>query len=106
MPAAAPPLRHVRAAQLRARVLRRAIWQLTLGTLFLIGALTYGVSHERNNDTSQFWMTALTLISSVHVGSGLRLVCRVKRWSRWLWVSAAGLWAVSLVALLRILVRA
>ena len=99
-------LLHVRAAQLRARLLRRGISQLMFATLFLIGALVFAVGPEPKARASQFWMSALSVLSTLHVGVGLRIFTRVKRWPRLAWPFATLAWGGMLTAVLRYLVLA
>jgi hypothetical protein len=48
-------LRHVRAAQLRARATRQAIIQMLLGTVFLVGALSYARAPDRHVQVNLAW---------------------------------------------------
>ena len=99
-------LNQVRAAQLRARLLRRGVQQLMFATMFLIGALTFAVGPEPTARGSQFWMSALAVLSTLHVGGGLRIFTRVKRWPRNAWPFAVLAWGGLLTAVLRYLVLA
>src|SRR6185503_18162293 len=78
----APPLRHLRAAQMRVRVVRGAQVRLAFGTIFLIGALAHAWSPERHDSSAVLWMTVLSLMSTVNVGLGLRALARLRR-PRW-----------------------
>jgi hypothetical protein len=103
----APPgqLRHLRAAQLRARVVRGALVRLSFGTVFLIGALGHAWSPERHSSSSVLWMTLLSLMSTVNVGLGLRALARLRR-PRWRpWMPATCAWGVLSVVLLALLLR-
>lgn len=98
-------LRHLRAAQLRARVVRGALVRLSFGTIFLIGALGHAWSPERHSSSSVLWMTLLSLMSTVNVGLGLRALARLRR-PRWRpWLPATGAWGVLSVVLLALLLR-
>ncbi len=93
-------LKHVRAAQLRARLSRRAIWQLSLGTFFLMGALSFGYGPQRQEEHAAVWMAFLSVLSTFNIGSGARLLSRSRRWPTHTWWIVTVVWAVLLVALL------
>src|SRR5262249_8956848 len=67
MAAPPPPLRHVRAAQLRARAIRGAIGRVVLGSVFLVGALAFAHAPDHHNQDSLLWMTGLLLLSTMNV---------------------------------------
>jgi hypothetical protein len=100
-------LRHVQAAQLRARALRWAIGKSTLGTLFLLGALAYALGPDRQDPAHQAWAAFLIVLSTFNVGLGLRALARVRAKRRrpasryWLVVTLA--WGGLATALLKIL---
>ena len=96
-------LRQVRAAQLRAKALRWAIGKSTLGSLFLVGALTYALSPQRHSSTSRVWMAFLLVLSTVNVGLGLRTFSRVRRRAARYWPIAAVLWGLLGTAVVRML---
>ncbi len=98
-------LRHVRAAQLRAKALRWAIGKSALGSLFLVGALAYALGPERHTQESRLWMAFLLVLSTVNVGLGLRTFSRVRRRQARYWPVATLLWGVLATALVRILTR-
>ena len=99
------PLRHLRAAQMRARVVRGALVRLAFGTVFLIGALAHALSPQRHESSSVLWMTLLSLMSTINVGLGLRALARLRR-PRWRqWLPAAGAWGLLSVILLALLLR-
>jgi hypothetical protein len=98
-------LRHVRAAQLRARALRWAIGKSALGSAFLVGALAYALSPQRHSDTSRTWMAFLLVLSTVNVGLGLRTFARVRRRATRYWPIATAAWGILSTVLIRILMR-
>jgi hypothetical protein len=98
-----PQLPEVRAAQLRARVIRWAIGKTAFGILFLIGALSYTVAPEPRSSSTALWMAALVILSSFHVGLGLRALSRVRGRGARLWLPATIAWGVLATVLLRIL---
>ncbi|MBC8133493.1 MAG: hypothetical protein H7X95_10980 [Deltaproteobacteria bacterium] len=108
------PLRHLRAAQLRARATRGGLVKLAFGTVFLVGALAHALSPERHEQSSLFWMTLLWLMSTVNVALGLRSVGRARRTpgtqrtQRTMgraWFLIAGSWGLLAVVLLGLLLR-
>src|SRR5271157_4213938 len=87
-------LRHVRAAQLRTRVLRWAIGKSALGSVFLIGALAYALGPQRQSPTSRMWMAFLLVLSTLNVGLGLRTFSRVRKRAARYWPVATLAWGV------------
>jgi hypothetical protein len=104
-PASPRSLRHVRAAQLRTRALRWAIGKSALGSVFLIGALTYALAPQRHTEQSRVWMTLLLMLSTVNVGLGLRTFSRVRRRAGRYWPIATALWGVLATVLIRFLMQ-
>lgn len=98
-------LRHVRAAQLRARAVRWAIGKSVLGIVFLLGAFTYALGPEPGSGASRFWMAALVMLSSFHVGLGLRTFSRARRWASRFWLPATLAWGALSTVVLMFLVR-
>jgi hypothetical protein len=96
-------LRHVRAAQLRARAIRGAIGKSVLGTVFLLGALSYALGPAPEAPVSRFWMAALVVLSTLNVGLGLRTLSRVRRKAARIWLPATLVWGVLSATLLKIL---
>ena len=96
-------LRHVRAAQLRARAVRWAIGKSVLGSVFLLGALSYALGPVRAEPNSIFWMAGLVVMSTFNVGLGLRTFSRVNRRAARYWLPATLAWGVLSAALLKIL---
>jgi hypothetical protein len=99
----AAPLRHLRAAQLRTRAVRGGLVKLALGSVFLVGALAHALSPQRHEQSSLLWITVLSLMSTINVALGLRLLSRARRLSgrtSALVVAAWGLLAVLLMGLL------
>lgn len=104
-PANRRSLRHVRAAQLRTRALRWAIGKSALGSVFLIGALTYALAPQRHTEQSRVWMTLLLMLSTVNVGLGLRTFSRVRRRAGRYWPIATALWGALATVLIRFLMQ-
>ena len=100
-------LRHVRAAQLRARATRQAIIQLLLGTVFLIGALSYARAPDRHAQANLAWMSGLLVLSTLDAALGLRAVVRLRlrRKFAWLWIAATGAWALLAIIVVAVLLR-
>jgi len=98
-------LRHVRAAQLRARAIRGAIGKVVLGTVFLVGALAYARSPDRHGQDSLFWMTGLLVLSTGNVALGLRTLARVRRRPARLWIAATTAWGLLSTVLIGFLLR-
>jgi hypothetical protein len=96
-------LRHVRAAQLRARAIRGAIGKAVLGTVFLLGALSYAFGPTPYQSASRTWMAILVVLSTFNVGLALRTFSRVRRRGGKLWLPAALAWGLLAAAVLRIL---
>jgi len=100
-------LRHVRAAQLRARATRQAIIQMLLGTVFLIGALSYARAPDRHTQASLGWMSGLLVLSALDAALGLRTLVRLRLRRRfsWVWMAAAGAWALLSLVVIAVLLR-
>jgi hypothetical protein len=100
-------LARVRAAQLRARATKRAIVQVLLGTIFLVGALAYARAPDRQAQSSLAWMAGLLVLSTVDVGLGLRTLARLRlrRVPAKLWLAATAAWGLLGTAILAFLVR-
>jgi len=98
-------LRQVRAAQLRARAIRWAIGKSVLGTVFLLGALSYAFGPEPHAPSSLLWMVCLLALSTFNVGLGLRTFSRVRRRAARFWLPATFTWGLLGAALLMILLR-
>jgi hypothetical protein len=105
--AQAPPskLRHLRAAQLRARAIRGAIGRIVLGSVFLVGALAYARSPDRHGQESLLWMTGLLVLSTGNVALGLRTLARVRRRPARLWIAATTAWGLLSTVLIGFLLR-
>jgi hypothetical protein len=95
-------LREVRAAQLRAAATRWALGRMALGLLFLVGAMSYALGPDPRAQMSALWTALLVILSTVHLGLGLRALSRVRRWGRRLWWVATGLFGVLATIMLRI----
>ncbi len=96
-------LPEVRAAQLRARVVRWAIGKTAFGILFLIGAMSYTLAPEPRASSTALWMAALVMLSSFHIGLGLRALARVRNRGTRLWLPATLAWGLLATVMLRIL---
>jgi hypothetical protein len=96
-------LRHVRAAQLRTRATRGAIGKSALGSVFLLGALSYAFGPSPHDRNSVVWMALLVVMSTFNVGLGLRTFARVNRRFTRFWLPATLAWGVLSAALLKIL---
>jgi cytochrome bd-type quinol oxidase subunit 2 len=98
-------LRQVRAAQLRARATRRAIAQVLLGSVFLVGALAHARAPGHDQRTSLMWMTALLVLSTLDVALGLRTLARVRRRGPRVWIVATAAWGILSTVLVGFLLR-
>jgi hypothetical protein len=98
-------LRQVRAAQLRGRARKRAIVQVLLGSVFLVGALAYALAPDRRAQASITWMAGLVVFSTADVALGLRLLARLARRSPVWWVLGSAAWGLLATALLAVLLR-
>jgi hypothetical protein len=96
---------HVRAAQLRARAFRFGIGKSAFGSLFLMGALAYALAPDRHSSTSLTWMAALVVLSTFHVGLGLRTIARARRRAQRLWLPMTLAWGILATVLLKFLLR-
>jgi hypothetical protein len=99
------PLRHLLAAQLRARAVRGGLVKLAFGTVFLVGALAHALSPERHEQSSLFWMTLLSLMSTANVAMGSRSLARARRLRGRTWLPVSGAWGLLVVVLLGLLLR-
>jgi hypothetical protein len=99
-------LRQVRAAQLRGRARKRAIVQVLLGSVFLVGALAYARAPDRHAQASVSWMAGLVLLSTLDVALGLRTLARLRRRAAAWWLLGSAAWGLLSTALLGILLRA
>jgi len=98
-------LRVVRAAQLRARATRRAIGQILLGSVFLVGALAFARAPERAARENVLWMTGLLVLSMLDVGLGLRTLARLRRRTARLWIAATAAWGLLSTVVVGFLLR-
>jgi hypothetical protein len=98
-------LRQVRAARLRGRARKRAIVQVLLGSVFLIGALAYARAPDRHDQASITWIAALLVFSTADVAFGLRMLARVARRATVWWVLGSAAWGALSTALLAFLLR-
>jgi hypothetical protein len=100
-------LRHVRAAQLRARVTRQAIIQMLLGSVFLVGALSYARAPDRHAQVNLAWMSGLLVLSTLDAALGLRAVVRLRLRRRlaWVWMAGTAAWALLSVVVVAVLLR-
>ena len=100
-------LHHVRAAQLRTRTTRQAIVQMLLGTVFLIGALSYARAPDRHVQASLAWMAGLLVLSTLDAALGLRALVRLRLRRRlaWVWMAGTGAWALLSIVVVAVLLR-
>ena len=100
-------LRHVRAAQLRARATRQAIIQMLLGTVFLIGALSYARAPDRHGQANLGWMSGLLVLSTLDAALGLRALVRLRlrRKFAWVWIATTAAWALLSIVVVAVLLR-
>jgi heme/copper-type cytochrome/quinol oxidase subunit 3 len=98
-----PQLPGVRAAQLRGRVVRWAIIKTAFGMLFLIGALSYTVAPAPRPASTPLWMAMLVILSTLHIGLGLRALSRVRARGTRLWLPATVAWGLLATVMLRFL---
>ena len=98
-------LRQVRAAQLRGRARRRAIFQALLGSIFLVGALAYARSPDRHAQVNLAWMAGLLVFSTLDVALGLRTLARLRRRATGWWVLGSAAWGALSTALVGFLLR-
>jgi hypothetical protein len=98
-------LRVVRAAQLRARATRRAIGQIALGSIFLVGALAFARAPDRAERGNVRWMTLLLVLSMLDVGVGLRSLARLRRKAGRLWLAATAAWGLLSTLVIGFLLR-
>lgn len=100
-------LRHVRAAQLRARAMRWGMGKSALGMVFLVGALSYALGPEPHAEVSRLWMALLVVLSTAYVGLGLRTFTRARRrgprGAARVWVPVTVAWGVLSATVVRIL---
>jgi hypothetical protein len=98
-------LRQVRAAQLRGRARKRAIFQALLGSVFLAGALAYARAPDRHAQVNLAWMAGLLVLSTLDVALGLRTLARLRRHATGWWVLGSAAWGALSTALVGILLR-
>ncbi|HMC94172.1 MAG TPA: hypothetical protein VKO16_05320 [Polyangia bacterium] len=103
--APARTLRQVRAAQLRGRARKRAIFQALLGSVFLVGALAYARSPDRHAQVNIAWMAGLLVFSTLDVALGLRTLARLRRRATGWWVLGSAAWGALSTALIGFLLR-
>jgi len=100
-------LRHVRAAQLRTRATRQAIIQMLLGTVFLVGALSYARAPDRHAQANLGWMSGLLVLSTLDAALGLRALVRLRlrRKFAWVWMASTAAWALLSIVVVAALLR-
>src|SRR5262245_23612150 len=100
-------LRHVRAAQLRARATKQAIIQLLLGTVFLIGGLSYARAPDKHSQASLAWMSGLLVLSTLDAALGLRALVRLRLRRRfaWVWMAGTAAWGMLSLVVVAVLLR-
>lgn len=100
-----PFLPHVRAAQLRARITKRALVRVLLGMVFLIGAISYALAPDRHEQASLAWMSGLLIGSTLDVALGSRTLARLRRLSPAVWMCGTAAWGVLATSLVAFLLR-
>ncbi|HEY0713665.1 MAG TPA: hypothetical protein VGF45_13380 [Polyangia bacterium] len=98
----APGLRPVVAAQLRARVIKWALGRTFLGLLFLVGAMAHAMGPDPLAPQTGIWIALLLVLSTVHVGLGLRGISRVRHaGARW-WLPSTIAFGLAATLMLRL----
>ena len=92
----------VKAAQARAVAGRWSLGKLALGTVFLVGAMSYALGPERQSRQSVWASGLLLLLSTVYVGLALHGFSRVRQRGKRLWVVLTVAWAVLAGAIMKI----
>ncbi|HEY0710781.1 MAG TPA: hypothetical protein VGG33_28510 [Polyangia bacterium] len=101
-PSAATPLRPIEAAQLRARVIKWALGRTFFGLLFLIGAMAHAMGPDPLSPQTGVWIALLLVLSTVHVGLGLRGISRARRQARRWWLPATIAFGLAATLMLRL----
>jgi succinate dehydrogenase hydrophobic anchor subunit len=96
-------LPEVRAAQLRTQTVRWAIGKIAFGMLFLVGAMSHTLAPDPRSGSTAVWMALLVVLSTFHIGLGLRALSRVRRRGTRLWLPATLAWGLLATVMLRIL---
>jgi hypothetical protein len=96
------PLGPIEAAQLRARVIKWALGRTFLGLLFLVGAMAHAMGPDPLAPQTGIWIALLLVLSTVHIGIGLRGISRARHTAgRW-WLAAAIAFGLAATLMLRL----
>jgi hypothetical protein len=95
-------LRSVQAAQLRARVIKWSLGRAFLGLLFLVGAMAHALGPDPLSPQTGIWIALLLVLSTVHMGLGLRGISRARRQAVHWWLPATILFGLSATFMLRL----
>jgi hypothetical protein len=87
-------LHHIRAARLRAVATRWAIGKTAFGMVFLLGAMAHALGPGHRSQTSMLWASLLVVLSTLHIGLGLRGFARVRWRGTRLWMLMTGAWGI------------
>ena len=98
-------LRQVRAAQLRVRAIRWALGKSALGTIFLIGALSYAFTPDPHARGNVVWMALLVVLSTFNIGLGLRTLAKVHPRAARYWLPGTLAWGLLATVMLKLLLR-
>lgn len=101
-PPGSPPLGPVQAAQLRARVIKWSLGRMFFGLLFLIGAIAHALGPDPLSRQSGLWIALLLVLSTVHVGLGLRGISKARRHGTLWWLPATITFGLAATLMLRL----
>ena len=80
---------------------------LALGTVFLVGALSYARAPDRRAQGSLAWMSGLLVLSTLDAALGLRALVRLRlrRKFAWVWMATTAAWGLLSIVLVAVLLR-
>ncbi len=93
-------LEPVLAAQKRASEIRWSLGKMAFGLVFFIGALAHSFTPNQTSSSTALWI-ALLLLSTLHVGMGMRGIARVRGRGLRLWLPLTLLWGFAASIVLR-----